>query len=384
MVAVPAFKIRVFVLAAILSMALGYLSPAYAATVGVRAYLIDLNTKEATPLENFGGSWDIPFAINEAGQVAGASRTPPPSQFHAFVTGSNASGIIDLGPGEAHGINDAGQVVGRTKTDQPFITGPNGSGITLLDALAASADGINNSGQVVGTLFTSSGENHAFITGPNGAGITDLGTMGGISSSANGINDEGQVVGGYETGERLFHAFVTGPDGVGMTDLGTLTGISSSAVAINSAGQIVGTFLTAEHQPHAFFAGPNGEGITDLGTLGGISSAALGINDAGQVVGAFHASSAENHGAGENHAFITGPNGVGMTDLNLLIPHPGPVFLWTQAHDINNHGQVIVEASIVPEPETYALMLAGLALIGIIAVPRKATVAPMETCSGLP
>jgi probable HAF family extracellular repeat protein len=369
MITISASKIRVFVLAAVLSLCLGLLSPAFAATVGTRAYLIDLNTKEVTALETFGGTWDIPFAVNEAGQVAGASQTPPPSQFHAFVTGFNASGIIDLGPGEAHGINDAGQVVGRTRTGQTFITGPNGSGITLLDA--ASVNGINNSGQVVGTLFTSSGENHAFITGPNGAGITDLGTMSGISSSANGINDAGQVVGGFETSEGLSHAFVTGPGGVGMTDLGTLSGISSGAVAINSAGQLVGTFLTAEHQPHAFFAGPNGEGITDLGTLGGISSAALGINDAGQVVGAFHASSAENHGAGENHAFITGPNGVGMMDLNLLIPHPEPVFLWTQAQGINNHGQVIVEASIVPEPETYALMLAGLALVGIMAMRKS-------------
>jgi probable HAF family extracellular repeat protein len=57
--------------------------------------------------------------------------------------------------------------------------------------------------------------------------------------------------------------------------------------------------------------------MTDLGTLGGIDSFALaqGINASGQVVG-------ESTKADDNaHAFIIGPNGVGMVDLNSLV-HP--------------------------------------------------------------
>jgi probable HAF family extracellular repeat protein len=94
--------------------------------------------------------------------------------------------------------------------------------------------------------------------------------------------------------------------------------------------------------------------MIDLGSPGE-QSVAYGINDAGQVVGSFN-----------GHAFVTGLNGAGMTDLNSLASLPPNVIL-TAATAINNYGQVVVNASIVPEPETYALMLAGLVLVGSMA-----------------
>jgi hypothetical protein len=75
--------------------------------------------------------------------------------------------------------------------------------------------------------------------------------------------------------------------------------------------------------------------------------------------------------AGERH-FITGPNGEGITDLNSLVTLPAGIVL-REAVAINNAGQVLVTAT-VPEPQSYALMLVGLSLVGFV-VRRKSLLA---------
>jgi probable HAF family extracellular repeat protein len=94
---------------------------------------------------------------------------------------------------------------------------------------------------------------------------------------------------------------------------------------------------------------------------------ANGINDSGQVVGSFYTAGGRYDGR-DPHAFITGPNGAGVTDLNSLV-HPAGV-IFTDAIGINNNGQVVA-IGVVPEPEIYALFLAGLALVGFTARRKK-------------
>jgi probable HAF family extracellular repeat protein len=198
----------------------------------------------------------------------------------------------------------------------------------------------------------------SYIVDTGGSGVMGLGTLGGSFSIATGINDAGQAI-GYSyiaAGDR--HAFITGPNGVGITDLGTLGGNSSTATGVNDAGQVVGDSTTATGDQHAFITGPNGVGMNDLGTLGGNSSTATGINDDGQVVGYFTTLTEDRH------AFITRSNGVLITDLNSLAHPPNGVVL-TEAVGINNQGR-LVAISVIPEPEIYAMLLAGLGLLGFV------------------
>ena len=79
------------------------------------------------------------------------------------------------------------------------------------------------------------------------------------------------------------------PNSKTATDIGTLTGSGpdgySYASGINDAGQVVGYSGTNGGFDHAFITGPDGVGMRDLGSLDGGNSYARGINDAGQVVG---------------------------------------------------------------------------------------------------
>jgi probable HAF family extracellular repeat protein len=366
-----------FVAGAALFSALGFNAPVTAKEYPrERAYFIDLDNRSVTALGSLGGGHSDAGALNDSGQVVGSSSSVAGS-YHAFISGPNGKGMRDLGTlggadSVARGINNTGEVVGESN-GRAFITGPNGIGMRDLNIPDhySNASSVNNAGQVVGVLSSEVLDFRSFITGPNGVGRTILGTLGGTMTWVRNINDEGRVVGysftwgGPPTYEGVYHGFITGPNGIGMKDLGTLGDESSTsdAIAINNIGQVAGgthTGYMREGVPayHAFITGPDGVGMKDLGTLSGDESHAFGINDAGQVVGRSDTSS------GASHAFITGPNGEGITDLNSLVDLPQGVIL-TRALDINNAGQVI--AMGIPEPQTYALMLAGLGLVGLMA-----------------
>ena len=147
----------------------------------------------------------------------------------------------------------------------------------------STAAGINDAGQVVGWSTTKAGATHAFLW--QKGKMTDLGTLGGRSSQANAINKSGQIVGWANTAAGEQHAFLWQKGK--MTDLGVLPGDDGSlAVAINANGQIVGhssgSSVTA---PIHAVLWSDGE-IVDLGALPEDDSGmARDVNDDGQIVG---------------------------------------------------------------------------------------------------
>lgn len=219
------------------------------------------------------------------------------------------------------GVNSAGTVVVRQETNAgsgSYLA--NGDSTTLLPMFQAAA--INESGQVAGDLLPDSGPRAVLYD--NGQ-LVDLGTLAGRSGShATDVNDAGVVVGGSgfaAAGQSHYHSFIW-RDGV-MEAIGALA-TENFAKAINSNGDVVGTFVTdgtgldyrhsflyqdgVQYDLQTLLAGGGGWRITEV----------VDINDSGQIAG-------------------QACNAAGQCFAALLSP--------------------------VPEPGTYGMLLAGLAVV---------------------
>lgn len=371
-----------------------------------------------TDLGSLNGGETHVTAINNSGDVVGWSRIAPGQQ-HAFLY--HAGQMLDLGPQDtfystAEAINNAGLVAGskyQNAMETTYVYGPGGmsspGSFGSRTTLYERATLINNNGQIAGYAhYTADDSERAFVS--TGNGLRDLGTLGGKQSYLAGINDVGQGAGYSTLASGALRAIAT--DGHSLSNLGTLGGRHSWANAINQQGVIVGQSLDASDRQQGFIS--YGNGMSNLGMLingdkNPYNTWAHDINDHGQVVGAIsdlgayvydinsgkttklglmdggwtEAVSINNQGQvlgrlytvnNELHPFFYS-NGE-MTDLNTVLP--GVVWDNRLALPLNDAGQIAAAAVVngqthaflltpVPEPETWAMLLAGLGIVSYAA-----------------
>jgi probable HAF family extracellular repeat protein len=328
-----------------------------------------------TDLGTLGGTYSDANAINNTGQVAGFADTPDGTH-HATLW--NGAAATNLGDGVAYAINNAGEVAG---TDGFHAIVWNGAIVRNLGNGVAYA--INNAGQVAGTDGF-----HATVW--NGTTGTDLGTLEeGFPSYARAINDIGQVA-GYAIvlggGGPLDHGTVAVLwNGAMITRLGSLAGNHNLAYGLNNAGKVVGSSelpvtIQGAHFGDDHAAMWSDRSATDLGALGGNDSHALAINNVDQVVGWSI--------TGDRFLHATLWNDQKVTDLNSFLDASTKSAGWVllEAHGINDNGWIIGNAynshtgvthafllTPIPEPETYAMLLAGLGVVGFMSRRRETT-----------
>jgi probable HAF family extracellular repeat protein len=255
--------------------------------------------------------------INDDGVVVGEYQSQD-GALHAFVFVPGAHGdqlAVCPRPGyEAFGINNAGQIVGRSSNPgfRGFLTTISGclaGDFTLFD-FPGSADttavGINNVGQILGWYVpTNVGGSVGFLctlpltpTCFTSFTLPASDCCGG--SLVFGINDQRDLVGQYLTlriQDFVIHGFLNDKNHtIDEPDAGLVNhSVFTQTTAINNAGDIVGNYIDSAGTGHGFLlkAGaspqridPDNSAYTEI----------WGINNRGQIVGWYQDQAFQTHG----------------------------------------------------------------------------------------
>ena len=221
--------------------------------------------------------------------------------------------------------------------------------ISPQDSVFSNAYSINDLGHIVGNSASADGNSRATLWN-NG-----LATVISSQGTVNAINNSGQIVGSTQTESGYSYATLWN-DGVA-TQLTNQQGIVfSNAASINDLGQIVGVSLTEDFMARAVLW-DNGLEI-DLNSFlsaseqseGWVLTYAVDINDSGSIVGgAINTVSNVERGFLLQSAFL--PQSPPQPQLAFLLQSVTPV----------------------PEPDSSAMLLTGLGVIGFMARRRKNT-----------
>ena len=302
----------------------------------------------------------FPHAINDRGRVVGY-RLPRNGGTSALLWEGGT--VTDLGPGEGHDINSAGDIVIARYRPDPVpatVLHADGRRTPLPLARPWGADfrhqySINDIGVVVGMeRYTENGADGRPFVWDGGAGVTylDLGLSQQIKYGAgHAVSDAGHVAGWWDTG-------VAGGGFVVKDGVATRFGVA--AVSVNERGQV----LTIDAQVW------DNDQTTLLDRLpllpasdkeSGVSQHAGEINNRGEVAGwqeeMFLIDPESGHGTTQR-AFVWDPAG-GTRDLNALMGFDRGEFgefPLARVTDLNDLGQILGYGSqgawvLTPVPE---------------------------------
>jgi len=346
-----------------------------------------------------GATYSTGDAINDLGQVAGSTDAgavydPERGLVYggwAFISGPNGGPLseVDRGPEndrffrfQVGELNNTGQVVGSLRQGSSvryaYTSGPNGGALTNVMAIHEGID-INNSGMALYQSWQGAVE----VVKPDGT-VTIV-AFAGDEGVARGINDAGQVAMTYpyrDVWQGIMPTGVVWSESDGYREI-RVDGAETDLFDINNASQVLGHKFDSLSQ--IFVMNPDGSfSILDLpGTLlldkrdfSGISSLPR-FNDSGQIVGRLLGED------GTSFSFLASITTNEIINLSMEQELIDAGWSNIMVSDINNLGQISGTGTIngttraflltpVPEPETYAMMLAGLSMLGFLR--RRKTV----------
>ena len=317
---------------------------------GSRGYFYDGNAVQ--DLGTLGGASTIAAGLNDGGQVVGRSDTAEGAT-RAFVW-SAAAGIGELGlpPGgnqsAAMAINNNGVVTGVFYPLAPrAFRWSAADGVQNLGALTSGfssssfGSALNDAGLIAGVSDTAQSFGHAFVWTQAG-GMVDIDAFDSSYSSPAAVTSDGRVTGYYTVPgpNHRNHAFLWSAD-EGMRDLGTAGGVESLVSAMSDSGRIAGIIRLANGDQRAM-TWTKQDGMVDMGTLDGTlpggNSSARGVNNKGQVAG--YARTAANM----FRAFVWTARD-GMADLNTRLHNAPAGLMLDGALSISDGGAIVAESN---------------------------------------
>ena len=278
-------------------------------------------------------------------------------------------------------VNNSGQIAGNSQNlttfDLQAFVYSNGVFTTLtgpLGSISTTAFGITDNGTVVGSYYTSKSldADGNMVFGPersyifNGSSYTTIEVAGATQTQARGVSPDGRYVAGFYSSDTVSgqgfvfdtasssFAFVGG----GGTDSFTIMqGINSSYTAVGSDITFIDPIVTRTGIIYDIAT----DSRTDVVVAGAVQTAFRAIDDTGVISGWYN-----NTGAA--HGFTGYPGAIQTIDV------PGADSTFVQGS--NNNGILVGQyrigdrmfsfvATPVPEPETWALMLGGIAVLAL-------------------